>query len=227
MNKSILLIILLITYSLCDDCTSLTTETTCTAKSGCKWTATPTCTGDDSCTAKKTSEKECTETSYTPKVACTYTPAEAAKCEGHSSCSAGSASTAACTAIKYGGTKCKYDTTDPEDPTCTGGSEDTEEECALGDSETCETIYFKKTACTFTQSKSATCGGGTGCNGVTDLTTATACEAKTFDGTGTETKCVYATGTCAADTDTNSDPKDNNSRFITFSFLFSLLHLLF
>ena len=225
MNKSILLIILLITYSLCDDCTSLTTETTCTAKSGCKWTATPTCTGDDSCTAKKTSESECKETSYTPKVACTYTPAEASKCEGHSSCSAGTASTAACTAIKYGGTQCTLDTTDPDNPTCSGGVADEDSECASGNSANCTTIYFKKTACTFTQSKSATCGGGTGCNGVTDLTTSTACETKTFD--GTETNCVYATGTCAADTDTNSDPKDNNSGFIKFSFLFSLLYLLF
>ena len=225
MNKSILLIILLITYSLCDDCTSLTTETTCTAKSGCKWTATPTCTGDDSCTAKKTSEKECTDTTYTPKVACTYTPAEASKCEGHSSCSAGSASTEACTVIKYGGTQCTWDTSDADNPTCTGGDADTGGECVQGTSSNCTTIYFKKTACTFTQAKSASCGGGTGCNDVTALTTATACEAKTFD--GTETKCVYATGTCAADTDTNSDPKDNNSGFIKFSFLFSLLYLLF
>ncbi len=225
MNKSILLIILLITYSLCDDCTSLTTETTCTAKSGCKWTATPTCTGDDSCTSKKSSETECTETTYTPKVACTYTPAEAAKCEGHSSCSAGSATAEACTVIKYGGTQCTWDTTDSNNPTCTGGNEDTETECASGTSQNCTTIYFQKTACTFTQGKSATCGGGTGCDSITgnDLNTPTACEAKTFD--GTETNCVYATGTCAADT--NSDPKDNNSGFIKFSFIFSLLHLLF
>ena len=173
MNKSILLIILLITYSLCDDCTSLTTETTCTEKSGCKWTATPTCTGDDSCTAKKTSEKECTDTTYTPKVACTYTPAEASKCEGHSSCSAGSASTDACTVIKYGGTQCTWDTSDAVNPTCTGGDADTGGECAQGDSANCTTIYFKKTACTFTQAKSASCGGGTGCNDVTALTTAT------------------------------------------------------
>ncbi len=225
MNKSILLIILLITYSLCDDCTSLTTETTCTAKSGCKWTATPTCRGDDSCTSKKSSETECTETTYTPKVACTYTPAEAAKCEGHSICSAGSATAEACTVIKYGGTQCTWDTTDSNNPTCTGGNEDTETECASGTSQNCTTIYFQKTACTFTQGKSATCGGGTGCDSITgnDLNTPTACEAKTFD--GTETNCVYATGTCAADT--NSDPKDNNSGFIKFSFIFSLLHLLF
>ena len=225
MNKSILLIILLITYSLCDDCTSLTTETTCTAKSGCKWTATPTCTGDDSCTSKKSSETECTETTYTPKVACTYTPAEAAKCEGHSSCSAGSATAEACTVIKYGGTQCTWDTTDSNNPTCTGGNEDTETECASGTSQNCTTIYFQKTACTFTQGKSATCGGGTGCDSITgnDLNTPTACEAKTFD--GSETNCVYTTGTCAADT--NTDPKDNNSGFIKFSFIFSLLHLLF
>ena len=74
MNKSIILIVFLITYSICDDdCTSLSTETSCTAKSGCKWTAGITCTGDDSCTSKTASETECTETKYTPKIKCIYT----------------------------------------------------------------------------------------------------------------------------------------------------------
>ena len=207
MNKSLILIVFLITYSICDDdCTSLSTETSCTAKSGCKWTAGITCAGDDSCTSKTASESECTETKYTPKIKCTYTAALAATCSGNT----------ACTQVT---------------PACAGGSE-----CSsvtgsdLNTATKCESTYSGQTACEYKAGTPATCTGGTDseCTRTSsDLTTSTKCEATTYN--GAQTSGVYSIGTCAAESGDNSNgnPKDNNSRFINVSLLFSFLYLLF
>lgn len=231
MNKSIILIVFLITYSICDDdCTSLSTETSCTAKSGCKWTAGITCAGDDSCTSKTASESECTETKYTPKIKCTYTAALAATCSGNTACTQVTSleTAAACEGTKYGGTVCTYDS---ETPACSGGSE-----CSsvtgsdLNTATKCESTYSGQTACEYKAGTPATCTGGTGSECTltsSDLTTSTKCEATTYN--GAQTSCVYSIGTCAAESGDNSNgnPKDNNSRFINVSLLFSFLYLLF
>ena len=205
MNKSIILIVFLITYSICDDdCTSLSTETSCTAKSGCKWTAGITCTGDDSCPSKTTTETECTETKYTPKIKCTYTAALAATCSGNAACTqVTSLETAECSSIS---------STD------------------LTTATKCESTYSGQTACEYKAGTPATCTGGTGSECTltsSDLTTSTKCEATTYN--GAQTSCVYSIGTCAAESGDNSNgnPKDNNSRFINVSLLFSFLYLLF
>ena len=215
MNK-LILVILLITYSICDDCTSLSTESTCTAKSGCKWTATPTCTGDDSCTAKKTSESECKETQYTSQLACTFTPAATPTCAGDTTCSSGATSSSDCTAIKYGGTQCTYDGTAK---TCTGGTE-----CAsvtsLDSGTECESTKHTKSSCVYT---AGTCTGDDACTRVTDLSSATACEGTSYD--GPLVNCTYVAGTCSADT--GKDSNDNSCGIIKFSILLSFLCLLF
>ena len=55
--KILLLIVLLITNNIYeDDCKSLSTEITCKAKLGCKWTAGITYSGDTSCTSKIASQ---------------------------------------------------------------------------------------------------------------------------------------------------------------------------
>ena len=215
MNK-LILVILLITYSICDDCTSLSTESTCTAKSGCKWTASPTCTGDDSCTAKKSSESECTETQYTSKVACTFTAATPT-CTGDATCTEATSSSSACTAIKYGGTQCTYN----NNHTCTGG---TGTECtsvtSLDDDTACNATKYDQSTCVYT---AGTCTGNAACTGVTDLSSATTCEGTTFN--GPEVNCTYVAGTCSADT--GKDSNDNSCGIIKFSILFSFLFLLF
>ena len=209
MNK-LILVILLITYSICDDCTSLATESTCTAKSGCKWTAAPACTGDDSCTAKKTSESECKETQYTSKVACTFTAATPT-CTGDSTCTSGATSSSDCTAIKYGGNVCTYN----ENKTCTGGTE-----CAsvtsLEDNTACIGTKYGQSTCAY---KVGTCAGNDGnaaCSAVEDLSSATACEGTSYD--GPEVNCTYVAGTCSADT--GKDGNDNSCGIIKFQFYF-------
>ena len=217
MNK-LILVILLITYSICDDCTSLTTESTCTAKSGCKWTATPTCTGDDSCTSKKTSESECTETQYTSQLACTFTPAATPTCTGDETCTEATSSPSACTSIKFGGTACEYNS---ETKACSGG---TGTECtsvtSLEDDTECTSTKYGQNTCVYT---AGTCTGNDACTRVTDLSSATACEGTSYD--GPEVNCTYVAGTCSADTGTGGN--DNSCGIIKFSILFSFLCLLF
>ena len=230
--KILLLIVLLITNTICaDDCKSLSTEETCKAKSGCKWTAGITCSGDDSCTSKTASESECTDTTYKPKVACTYTPAAAGTCTGNSVCSSVTdlANDSVCVATKYGGTQCTYTAADVEkniEASCTGDSA-----CnAAGtgnEGADCRDTYFGQSSCVYKAGQGTCTGASAGdCTGVTDLSTATECEKKTYN--GESTKCVYATGTCAADTTTtdNTNTENDNSGYIKFSILFSLLYLL-
>ena len=227
--KILLLIGLLITNTICaDDCKSLSTESTCKEKSGCKWTAGITCSGDDSCTSKTASETECTGTTYTPQIACTYTPATAGTCSGNSACESVTAlaDDSACVATKYGGTKCTYSAGDGSTTpaSCTGHAD-----CIAAGVDNagadCEGTYFDKSSCAYTPGQGTCTGASEGdCTGVRDLSTATECVATTYD--GTPTKCVYATGTCAADTTTNTDPQNGNSGYIKFSILFSLLYLL-
>ena len=104
--KILLLIVLLIKITICaDDCKSLSTETTCKAKSGCKWTAGITCSGDTSYTSKTASQSECTSTTYTPKIACTYIPSSTATYTGNSIYSSVTAlqNNQTCECLKYEG----------------------------------------------------------------------------------------------------------------------------
>ena len=225
--KILLLLVLLITNTICaDDCNSLSTEETCKAKSGCKWTAGITCSGDDSCTSKTASESECTGTTYKPQLACTYTPGSPATCTGDSACSTVNSldTDAACVAKKYGGTQCTYDPGDGS-PSCTGNQACTDAGTG-SEGATCLATYYDQSSCVYTAAVNAACKGASNsdCTGVSDLSTATECEGTTYDGTSTQ--CVYATGTCAADTTTNTDPQNGNSGYIKFSILFSLLYLL-
>ena len=116
--KSLLLIVLLITNTICaDDCTSLSTENTCKGKTGCKWTA-ATCSGHNTCTSKTTSQSECTGTTYKELIPCTYTPAVTtpATCTGDDVCKTVNEldDNSACIAKKYGGTACAYTAAVPE-----------------------------------------------------------------------------------------------------------------
>lgn len=227
--KIVLLIVLLITNTICaDDCISLSTEETCKAKSGCKWTAGITCSGDDSCTSKTASESECTGTTYKPQLACTYTPGSPATCTGDSACSTVTSlgDGTACGAKKYGGTQCTYTPADPANDVEASCGPDTE--CNGVDitegGETCSQTYYGQSSCVYTAAVEASCTGSSDCTGVSDLSTATECVGTTYDGASTQ--CVYATGTCAADTTTNTEPENGNSGYIKFSILFSLLYLL-
>ena len=225
--KIVLLIVLLITNTICaDDCISLSTEETCKAKSGCKWTAGITCSGDDSCTSKTASESECTGTTYKPQLACTYTPATGT-CTGDSVCESVTnlADDSACVATKYGGTQCTYTPANADtgaSASCSG-----DEACTTAGTGNagadCEGTYFSQSSCAYTPVQ-ATCKGASNsdCTGITDLTTATECVGTTYNGAALN--CVYATGTCAADTTTN--PENGNSGYIKFSILFALLYLL-
>ena len=222
--KIVLLIVLLITNTICaDDCISLSTEETCKAKSGCKWTAGITCSGDDSCTSKTASESECTGTTYKPQIACTYTPATGT-CTGNSVCESVTelSNDSACVATKYGGTQCTYNPNDNGSPSCTGDSACTAAGTGNAGAD-CEGTYYSQSTCAYTPVQ-ATCTGGSACTGVSDLSTATGCVGTTYDGASTQ--CVYATGTCAADTTTNTEPENGNSGYIKFSILFALLYLL-
>ena len=224
--KIVLLIVLLITNTICaDDCISLSTEETCKAKSGCKWTAGITCSGDDSCTSKTASESECTGTTYKPQLACTYTPGSSATCTGDSVCSTVTSlgDGTACGAKKYGGTQCTYTPPNGGSATCTG---DTACTSASTDNngEGCLATYYDQSTCVYTAAVAATCTGASSsdCTGISDLTSATECVGTTYNGAALN--CVYATGTCAADTTTN--PENGNSGYIKFSILFALLYLL-
>ena len=250
--KLLLFIVLLITNTICaDDCTSLSTENTCKEKTGCKWTA-ATCTGDNSCTLKTASEAECKGTSYKEKVPCTYTPAvtKPAECTGDTVCTGVNNldDNTACVATKFGGTACSYTPAAGDNAaTCTGG---TGTECTSVTpltEENCQGTYYAQDTCSYTAASittPASCSGDSGavCSGVRDLSTASACQATTFEGTTTK-NCVYAAGSCSADTtkepgksDTNgttnnpgdsSNTEQDNSGYIKFSLLFSLLYLLF
>ena len=222
--KIVLLIVLLITNTICaDDCISLSTEETCKAKSGCKWTAGITCSGDDSCTSKTASESECTGTTYKPQLACTYTPATGT-CAGDTVCESVTelSNDSACVATKYGGTQCTYNPNDNGSPSCTGDSACTAAGTGNAGAD-CEGTYFSQSSCAYTPVQ-ATCKGASNsdCTGIRDLTTATECVGTTYNGAALN--CVYATGTCAADTTTN--PENGNSGYIKFSILFALLYLL-
>lgn len=262
--KSLLLIVLLITNTICaDDCTSLSTENTCKEKTGCKWKA-ATCSGDSSCTSKTTSESVCKDTTYTEKIKCTYTAAVIGPgtCSGNTVCEAVTelGDDSACLEKKYGGTQCSY-TAGAEGAAGTCGPDD-KEECkavtALDDNSVCIATFYGQTPCTYTAgavTKAATCTGdaGTTCSSATPLTSPTACESTEYD--GNPKNCVYAAGSCTADTtqeteeseeteetkdtekpdtsgtnnnggDTSNTEKDN-SGYIKFSLLFSLLYLLF
>ena len=225
--KILLLIGLLITNTICaDDCKSLSTESTCKEKSGCKWTAGITCSGDDSCTSKTASESECTGTTYKPQIACTYTPGSSATCTGNSVCLLIDSleDSSACEAEEYGGTPCTYTpASGGVEASCSGNEACTK--VAVNDGgETCSATLFDKSSCEYTGAVAATCKGASAgdCTGITDLSTATECVGTTYNGASTQ--CVYATGTCAADTTTNTD--NGNSGYIKFSILFSLLYLL-
>lgn len=266
--KSLLLIVLLITNTICaDDCTSLSTENTCKEKTGCKWKA-ATCSGDSSCTSKTTSESVCTGTTYTEQLSCTYTAASAATCTGDDVCKTVTnlVDNTACLAQKFGGTQCSY-TAGADGAAGTCGPDD-KEECkavtALDDNSACVATFYDKTACTYTAAGTTTpasCkkGDGTDCSGVSDLTSPTACQSITY--AGDSKSCAYTAGSCIADTsqeteekeeteeteetedtekpgktdtsdttnnggDTSNTEKDN-SGYIKFSLLFSLLYLLF
>ena len=260
--KSLLLIVLLITNTICaDDCTSLSTENTCKEKTGCKWKA-ATCSGDSSCTSKTTSESVCKGTTYTEKIKCTYTAAVIGPgtCGGDTVCTqvTNLDDDSACVAQKYGGNACEYTPAvtgeNPSPATCTGNAvcEAVDE---LADNTACIATLYGQSTCAYTPgsvTKAATCTGdaGTTCSGVSDLTSATACESTEYD--GNPKNCVYAAGSCTADTnqeteetedtekpgktdtsdttnnggDTSNTEKDN-SGYIKFSLLFSLLYLLF
>lgn len=108
--KLLLFIVLLITNTICaDDCTSILAENTCKEKTGCKWKA-ATCTGDNSCSSKTTSESVCKGTTYTEQLSCTYTAASAATCTGNDVCKTVTDldDNTACLAQKFGGTQCTY-----------------------------------------------------------------------------------------------------------------------
>ena len=261
--KSLLLIVLLITNTICaDDCTSLSTENTCKEKTGCKWKA-ATCSGDSSCTSKTTSESVCKGTTYTEKIKCTYTAAVIGPgtCSGDNVCEAVTelGDDSACVAQKFGGTKCTYtEAVEGTSAASCAGNEVCEAVTELTDNTACVATLYGQTTCTYTAgavTKAATCTGdaGTTCSGVSDLTSATACESTEYD--GNPKTCVYAAGSCTADTtqeteeteetedtekpgktdtsdttnnggDTSNTEKDN-SGYIKFSLLFSLLYLLF
>jgi len=244
--KLLLFIVLLITNTICaDDCTSLSTENTCKEKTGCKWTA-ATCTGHNTCTSKTASSSECTGTSYTEQLSCTYTAAKAATCTGNTVCSGVTSlgDSTVCEGTKYGGTACTYSPSANagEDGTCgPSGKTECEGVSSLATATACESTYYGQTACTYTDAVSASCkkADGTACSGVSDLTSSTACESTTYDGT-TSKKCVYAAGSCSAGetgkSDTNgttnnpgdsSNTEQDNSGYIKFSLIFSLLYLLF
>ena len=260
--KSLLLIVLLITNTICaDDCTSLSTENTCKEKTGCKWKA-ATCSGDSSCTSKTTSESVCKDTTYTEKIKCTYTAAVIGPgtCNGDNVCTqvTNLDDDSACVAQKYGGTPCEYTEAvtgeNPSPATCTGNAV-CEAVTELDDNSVCIATFYGQTPCTYTAgavTKAATCTGdaGTTCSSATPLTSPTACESTEYD--GNPKNCVYAAGSCTADTtqeteetedtenpgktdtsgstnnggDTSNTEKDN-SEYIKFSLLFSLLYLLF
>lgn len=257
--KLLLFIVLLITNTICaDDCTSILAENTCKGTSGCKWKA-ATCSGDNSCTTKTTSQSECTDTTYTEQLSCTYTAASAATCTGNNVCSDVNNldDNTACLAQKFGGTACTYSpaTTEPEVAASCTGNTVCEEVTALTDSSACIGTYYGQTACTYTAAVSASCkkSDGTDCSGVSDLNSPTACQSTTY--AGNSKSCVYTAGSCIADTpqeteeseeteetkdtekpdtsgtnnnggDTSNTEKDN-SGYIKFSLLFSLLYLLF
>ena len=262
--KLLLFIVLLITNTICaDDCTTILAENTCKETSGCKWKA-ATCSGDNSCTSKTASQSECTGTSYKEQVPCTYTAASAATCTGDDVCLTVTNlnDNTACLAKKFGGTACTYTpgTNEGDDGTCTPNDKT---ECngvtALTTATACESTYYEQTACTYTAKGTTTPASckksdGTDCSGVSDLNSPTACQSITYEGT-TSKSCVYAAGSCIADTpeeteeteeteDTekpsksdssgttnnsgdSSNTEKDNSGYIKFSLLFSLLYLLF
>jgi hypothetical protein len=266
--KLLLFIVLLITNIICaDDCTSLSTENTCKETSGCKWKA-ATCSGDNTCTSKTASQSECTGTSYTEQLSCTYTAASAATCTGNDVCLTVTnlVDNSACLEKKFGGTQCTYTAGEEgADGTCgPNGKTECEAVTALTDATACESTYYEQTPCTYTAAGTTTPASckksdGTDCSGVSDLTSSTACDSATYE--GTSKYCVYAAGSCIADTtqeteetedteeteenedtenpgktdtsgstnnggDTSNTEKDN-SGYIKFSLLFSLLYLLF
>ena len=248
--KLLLFIVLLITNTICaDDCTSILVHS--------------------SCTSKTTSQSDCTGTTYTEQLSCTYTAASAATCTGDDVCLTVTnlVDNTACLEKKFGGTQCTYTAgTNPgDDGTCgPNGKTECADVTALTDATVCESTYYDKTACTYTAAGTTTPASckksdGTDCSGVADLTSSTACDSATYD--GTSKSCVYAAGSCIADTtqeteeseeteeteetkdtenpgktdtsdttnnagDTSNTEKDN-SGYIKFSLLFSLLYLLF
>ena len=83
MNKYFLICLIsvsLIIYTNSEDCSTLDTDEKCNAQSGCKWTETATCTGDDSCTSATASKDACEAVTY-GAVTCTFN-AGTASCTG-------------------------------------------------------------------------------------------------------------------------------------------------
>ena len=205
--KLLLLIVLLITNSICaDDCTSLA-ENTCKETSGCKWKA-ATCSGHNSCTSKTTSQSECTGTSYTEKIKCTYTAASttAATCTGDDVCERVNEldDNSACTAKKYGGTACTFTpaVTDGASASCSGDGGSVCSSVTPLNEENCQNTFYNQDSCSYTAAvtNSPTCTGddGTLCSNATPLTSPTACESIEYD--GNPKNCVYSAGSCTTDT---------------------------
>jgi len=210
------------------------------------------CTGDTACegVSNLNDDSACVATKF-GGTACTYTAAvqaTSATCTGHADCEAVTNldDNSVCIGTTYGAeaTPCTYTPAVAGTPASCSGNEVCTAVTALTDNTACIATKFGGTPCTYTPgdvTQQATCTGDAGsvCSSVTSLTSSTACESTTYDGT-TSRKCVYAAGSCSAGetgkSDTNgttnnpgdsSNTEQDNSGYIKFSLIFSLLYLLF
>ena len=144
MNKYFLICIIsisLIIYTNSADCSTLTTDTTCKAQSGCKWTATATCRGDESYTSANTSKSDCEVVTY-GEVTCVF-KAECESCQPSvegTDCTSGTDSEACGKIDKFAWTRT------PD--TCTGVTTCTSVQNPT--SETCTAASVEATKCTYT-----------------------------------------------------------------------------
>ena len=160
MNKYFLICLIsvsLIIYTNSEDCSTLDTDEKCEAQSGCKWTETATCTGDDSCTSATASKDACEAVTY-GAVTCTFNA-------GTASCT-GTATTPGedCANGKNSGdcgniAGCSWTTTTDS---CTGGTSCLAVENPT--SSTCSAASVAGTKCTFTAAgcSGEAAGGGEG-----------------------------------------------------------------
>ncbi len=105
-TKICFILLSLIIYSYCADstCSTLTTESTCTANTACQWNAAKCSGGTGTTCSSKTVEADCEAEEYSGTLNCEFTAESAggtcAKAEGkEADCSGGSASRSACEAI--------------------------------------------------------------------------------------------------------------------------------
>ena len=144
-TKICLILLSFIIYSYCADstCSTLKTESTCTANTACQWNAAKCSGGTGTTCSSKTVEADCEAEEYSGTINCEFTDeseeGQCAQAEGKTKdCSGGAASKTACVAIS----DCAWTPTDPA--ACEGHADC--EKVKNPTQTTCEAVTYSGTA---------------------------------------------------------------------------------